>query len=513
MPALASTHMNLNRVHDRVHGTIQLHPLVAAVASSPEFQRLDGVRQLGGCSYVYPSATHTRREHSLGVSYLAGAMGRHLHRQRPDLVDDVDVLCLELAGLVHDLGHGPFSHVFEEYMRRTDPAWSHETVGLEMLERIVRGNDEVRRACALHFGAAAPQHLAFVHILIEGLPADAPWPAELVGRDESKRFLADVVHNQRCGLDVDKMDYLVRDSLAVFGASQAISLSRIVSAVRVADADGAAVLAFEESVAFDLSELYALRARMHRQVYQHRAVAVVEMLLIDLMAAHDASARTGAGLADAAQDPDQFVHLVDASVLGPRDSSVASSRPFAAARAALERRPWLARVPATLRLHTRPPCAACGQETRPSDRWCAACGAGTATRSGVEVHRDRCDRPVLASQASVLRADAAEAELRALVGREDVRVVITDVHCGAERVVEDPHGCLWRDFDPVGAVTFCTVDGRLVRVQPEALHVPAVRHLRTAHCYLAADASSEEVARAREAFVEWGRRIGEVVEV
>ena len=57
--------MHAHRVHDRIHGDIELPPLVATLASTPEFCRLDGVRQLGGCAFVYPSATHTRREHSI----------------------------------------------------------------------------------------------------------------------------------------------------------------------------------------------------------------------------------------------------------------------------------------------------------------------------------------------------------------------------------------------------------------------------------------------------------------
>lgn len=103
---------------DRVHGQIQLEGLLVAVMDTPEFQRLDKIQQLGGCAKVYPSATHTRKEHSIGVAYLAGYMVRHLQTLQPKLgITRNDILCVELAGLVHDLGHGPFSHMFETFMK------------------------------------------------------------------------------------------------------------------------------------------------------------------------------------------------------------------------------------------------------------------------------------------------------------------------------------------------------------------------------------------------------------
>ena len=105
------------QVQDRVHGQITLDRLLQLVMDTPEFQRLDNIKQLGGCSYIYPSATHTRKEHSIGVAHLAGLMVKHLRTSQPSLgIDNDDELCVKLAGLVHDIGHGPFSHMFEEFV-------------------------------------------------------------------------------------------------------------------------------------------------------------------------------------------------------------------------------------------------------------------------------------------------------------------------------------------------------------------------------------------------------------
>ena len=112
-------YLGQKQIQDRVHGQITMEPLLLQVMDTPEFQRLDNIKQLGGCSYIYPSATHTRKEHSIGVCHLAGLMVEHLRRTQPNLgIDNADYLCVKWAGLVHDIGHGPFSHMFEEFVHR-----------------------------------------------------------------------------------------------------------------------------------------------------------------------------------------------------------------------------------------------------------------------------------------------------------------------------------------------------------------------------------------------------------
>ena len=104
---------------DRLYGPIKLESLLVRVLDTPQYQRLAEIKQLGGSSYVYPSANHTRKEHSIGVAHLAGVAATHLRTSQPELrIDDEDILCVKLAGLVHDIGHGPFSHMFEEFIHK-----------------------------------------------------------------------------------------------------------------------------------------------------------------------------------------------------------------------------------------------------------------------------------------------------------------------------------------------------------------------------------------------------------
>eukprot|EP00906_Rhabdomonas_costata_P009125 RCo012940 len=102
-------------IHDVVHDRMTFSPLLVAVIDTPQFQRLRYLTQLGASQFLYPGAVHTRFEHSLGVAHLAGRFVRHLKELQPELqITPRDVACVELAGLAHDLGHGPFSHTFEK---------------------------------------------------------------------------------------------------------------------------------------------------------------------------------------------------------------------------------------------------------------------------------------------------------------------------------------------------------------------------------------------------------------
>ena len=486
--------MNSTRIFDRVHGDVVLSEDVARIASTQTFSRLDLIRQLGGCAFVYPSASHTRREHSIGVSHLAGAMGRHFMRQHPELVDATDLRCLEIAGLLHDLGHGPFSHLFEEYVHETDAAWSHEEMTLRVMEHMLRQmSDPLER-----------RDVDFIRLMIVGLDDHEAWP--LASRPEAKRFLLDIVHNRTSGIDVDKLDYLMRDAVAVLGATHSVDAMRIIGAARLVhdEARERHVLAYDERVALSVAQVYALRARLHKQVYQHRAVLVVEGLLKDLIRLHDQDA-TEDRFIDRAYNVEEYVRFTDASVL----NRAYGGRALEAWRR-LYVRPWMARIPLSVRLRTRPCCRACAHETSIADAFCSECGSSTRDRAG----RSQAENGALDAEESFLSDAEATRILTVRAQCSGVRVHISDVHCGAPIVVIDPHGRRWRDYDPLSTVVFCNRDATETRrVRSDSVDLPLVRRVRVAHCYVPNDTSEASASVVEGHFRAWGTDAGVVSEL
>jgi hypothetical protein len=100
--------------NDPIHKMISFCPIVQALIDTTTFARLSTLKQLGTCYYVYRGAMHTRFEHSLGVAHLANVLVSKMRNDQPELcITDSDVICVTIAGLCHDLGHGPFSHVYD----------------------------------------------------------------------------------------------------------------------------------------------------------------------------------------------------------------------------------------------------------------------------------------------------------------------------------------------------------------------------------------------------------------
>lgn len=495
--------MNGGRIADRLYGEIRLPPLAVAMSATPVFHRLDDVRQLGGCALVYPSATHTRREHSFGVCHLSGVAASHLQRLYPDLVDDDDVLCVQLAGLLHDLGHGPFSHLFEAYVGN---GWCHETMGLRMLDLLLERHPELD--VARHFAGAADTNIAFVKLLIEGIAPGDPWPEQAVGRPAAKRFLAEIVHSRTTGIDTDKLDYLARDALAVFGASNVLSINRIVAAMKLNEWKGHTRIAFDESVGYEVADIFCLRAKLHRQVYQHRAVLVAEGLLARLLRALD-ERPDATPLARIAENPSLFAGLGDSSILRlPFETDPTLQGAPRCAYEALVRRPWFIRVPVCVSLHTRPCCTGCGQPTAILDAFCRACGASTCDRPGVENGEG-----LLVPPESTLDESEVAARLRSATRCDALDVHIVDIHCGTPVSITDPHGRAWKGYDPLREILFVSSTRPLFHLHTETFLVPEVRHLKVVYSYLPVATPPDVVESVARAVTTWGGRVGHVTEL
>lgn len=274
-------------VLDRVYEHVTLPQIVFDVIDTPEFQRLRGLKQLGFTSWLYPGATHTRFEHSIGVAHLANLMVKKIARRQPELeVNEADVLVVTVAGLCHDIGHGPFSHLFEVIVNKVReerglPEFHHESMSVTLLRRILG------RMNLANYGLDQ-RDANLIALCIKGLKPGDPWPEEETGRDERKRFLVEIVSNKRNGIDVDKLDYFMRDSLCCFGrASVDCHILRLIGACRVLKYNNEHQLCFEEKLAQSLGDIFALRAKMHKYAYQHRIIRVIDHMVTDILSLAD----------------------------------------------------------------------------------------------------------------------------------------------------------------------------------------------------------------------------------
>ncbi|CAM6092315.1 unnamed protein product [Calypogeia fissa] len=253
-------------IQDNVHQSIYVDALSLRFVDTEQFQRLRDVRQLGLCHFVFPGAVHTRFEHSLGTYYLADqAINRLKNFQGDELgIDRSDIKTVRLAGLLHDIGHGPFSHVFDNFLPKILPGvkWSHEQMSADMIDYIVD----------LHHIDIDQEDLKKVKDMILASRKD---PANLAGRRE-KGFIYDIVANGRNGIDVDKFDYIERDARAC-GMGTSFSYCRLMENMRVIDDE----ICFRAKEARSVWNLFQTRAYMHREVYTHAKVKALELMMAD----------------------------------------------------------------------------------------------------------------------------------------------------------------------------------------------------------------------------------------
>ncbi|XP_061082924.1 deoxynucleoside triphosphate triphosphohydrolase SAMHD1-like [Conger conger] len=270
--------------NDPIHGSIELHTLLVSIIDTPQFQRLRHIKQLGATDFVFPGACHTRFEHSIGVCYLAGELMNALKQRQPELnITENDIMCVQIAGLCHDLGHGPFSHMFDGmFIPRALPGlgWKHETASVQMLDHLIKVNG-LQPVMTRH-GLNLPEDLVFIKEQIAG-PLKNPFPPDqwpYQGRQKEKSFLYEIVANKRNGIDVDKFDYLARDSYYL-GIPNSFDYRRFLKFSRVCEVDGLTHICSREKEMENLYDMFHTRYSLYRRAYQHKVGNIIATMITE----------------------------------------------------------------------------------------------------------------------------------------------------------------------------------------------------------------------------------------
>ena len=241
-------------IYDPLHGIIEIDELSKRIINTEEFQRLRNIKQLGCCYYVFPGASHNRFEHSLGVYHLAKKYVSILNVDN-EFFNESDERCVNTAALIHDIGHGPFSHLFDNYVTETH----HEYRSMEIFKNMNK---------VYNFGYT-PLELNFINDVI--YPEDK-------GKDKDKEYLYQIVSNKN-GIDVDRFDYMLRD-IKMTGIENKYDFDynfilQIMNNTIIKDN----TIFYVESIKYILEMFFQTRGTIYKKVCNHKTVKGIELMM------------------------------------------------------------------------------------------------------------------------------------------------------------------------------------------------------------------------------------------
>lgn len=291
-------------IRDEIHRDIFVPARIARLIDTREFQRLRNIQQLATCHYVFPAATHNRFSHSLGAYHLARVLCDHLSEVQPGIISEEDSELVSIAALLHDVGHPPFSHllendkVFATYHNHED--WgkmvleSKETeIGIAIRE--VLSEERTGRLFALYAGASE------------------------YGGKEIAPFMKEIVSSQ---LDVDRMDYMIRDQANSGAQIGGFDSARVIRALRVGENGHL----YAKQWGLPAIEAYLVtRYHLYNQVYFHKVNQLTQEYLVRVLSRAKDLAKEGKLSLSASLENmlcndkltvQQYVRLTDADING-----------------------------------------------------------------------------------------------------------------------------------------------------------------------------------------------------
>lgn len=328
-------------IKDIIHDSIELTPIAKTIVDNPIFQRLRNLHQLGVCYLIFPNANNNRFEHSIGTYHLAGLMLEKiiknssyseinkclieikfirnyllknfelednesnilfLEKINTVLLDDYLIELIKIAGLVHDIGHGPFSHLFDEWLHsipniKSSKLIDHESRSVILLENII-SDRKIKLLDEEYYMREFIDNEAFKFI------------SELINpnSDTPKNFIFQIISNSLNGLDVDKLDYLYRDSFYL-GSGNPYDLSRVISHVQVINKN----ICFPEKISYEIYKIFRSRYDLHKQFYSHKTTICIEYMIRDILENIDPILKISDSIKD--ENINKFIDFVDHTIL------------------------------------------------------------------------------------------------------------------------------------------------------------------------------------------------------
>lgn len=255
-------------INDPVHGFITIdHPLIMDIIAHPYYQRLRRINQMAFAHLVYPGAIHTRLHHSLGAYHLICMALTELKNKGIEITADEETGA-KIAILLHDAGHGPFSHALEKILV---PGAHHETLSLRIMQ-----------------------------VLNQQYNGQLDTAIKIFRDQYPKRFLHQLVSGQ---LDMDRLDYLTRDSFFTGVSEGVVGYDRIIKMLTVHNGE----LMVEEKAIYSIEKFLVARRLMYWQVYLHKTVVAAEMMLVNIIRRAKELINNGFDVPSASRELDYFL--------------------------------------------------------------------------------------------------------------------------------------------------------------------------------------------------------------
>lgn len=260
--------MTYKTIQDTVHGSVKFSGPFLELIDCPEIQRLRGIKQLGLTNLVFPGANHTRLEHSIGAYHVAEKMAQQLQ------LEEEEKKTVKAAALLHDVGHAPFSHTLEFILENEDGK-DHMDVTQELIkgERKIENRDYPTIPEILEKHEINPEKVAELikekedHIKLTDLNVH-----EGQSYFGEERYMYQMIHSS---LDVDQLDYLLRDSHYTGAAHGVIDLERLIQTVEIHNGD----LVVSKGGVAAVEGMLVARGLMYSSVYFHKTARIAELML------------------------------------------------------------------------------------------------------------------------------------------------------------------------------------------------------------------------------------------